>query len=103
MDISTHSRAAECTKLISRVICIVKQLISFMPLFLIIVSKSFTPYFCYFKMIECSCTRNANWEVSNEEQCKWDKEKAIQKVFMICIVLFFVVVPFLMSSINKEL
>ena len=54
-------------------------------------------------MIECSCTRNSNWEVSNEEQCEWDKEKAIQKVFMICVVLFFVVVPFLMSSINKEL
>ena len=82
-----------------------------MPLFLIIVSKSFTPYFCYFKMIECSCTRNANWDVPKDEQCEvidnvlpqWDTEKAIQKVFMICIVLFFVVVPFLMSSINKEL
>ena len=82
-----------------------------MPLFLIIVSKSFTPYFCYLKMVECSCTRNANWDVPNGEQCEvidnvlpqWDKEKAIQKVFMICIVLFFVVVPFLMSSINKEL
>ena len=62
-------------------------------------------------MIECTCVRNENLESLNEEDFKeindgfpqWDKEKAIQKVFMICIVLFFVIVPFLMSPINKDL
>ena len=62
-------------------------------------------------MIECTCVRNENLESLNEENFneindglpQWDKEKAIQKVFMICIVLFFVIVPFLMSPINKDL
>ena len=31
------------------------------------------------------------------------KEKAFQKVLMIWIVLFFIIVPFLLSSINKKL
>ena len=62
-------------------------------------------------MIECTCVRNENLESRNEVNSneinddvpQWDKEKAIQKVFMICIVLFFVIVPFLMSPINKDL
>ena len=62
-------------------------------------------------MIECTCVRNENLKSLNEENFneinddvpQWDKEKAIQKVFMICIVLFFVIVPFLMSPINKDL
>ena len=31
------------------------------------------------------------------------KEKAFQKVLMIWIVLFFIIVPFLLSSINKKI
>ena len=61
-------------------------------------------------MIDCTCMRNENLESLNEENFKeindgepqWDKEKAIQKVFMVCIVLIFVIVPFLMPTINKD-